>query len=524
MNASASAQSSLPVPAIPPCRLSADWLYAFDLLLWTRTGTAYVSTADSHMYRIPAGEGIWLQAGCGATVTTEAGTVAFPYLVTPNTTPDAPRTTLTFGVPAHWQDWLILHFLHCSTGHGIFGYRAAGLGDILGLGDALGLGETGEKSGALPGEEPPLPRASAARRVAEELRAAPAIDRSITGWARLTASSASTIRRGFLDIGWTFNRWRIATRLAAACEHLASGHAVEATAMRVGFTSRHGFTRAFGRHYGLTPSAYASRMSVHSLGSLLRTEAATGTAALAATIARLTKTPAAASVPRPLPATRTSWHRNDVHVLAWLYKGTGDLSLESRHHLRREGEAVWIPAGVAHQAGNDEGSVTLPIGYLSPEDVHISEPMRARFSPEWNDFLLHRAVATRTELRPEGFEPRDMLDLFVDQLANQRSRTVAMPADPRAAAVARHFLTRMKLPAGAGIDAEVHRAFRVETGMTLAQWQHSARMHAARDLLEAGARPTDAARRVGYTRVRSFSRAFRDRYGHPPREHLSRRS
>lgn len=501
--------------------MDAEWLSDLDLLLWVRTGTAFVRPADGPTRRVPAGSGIWLPRGTGGPISTEPGTVSFPYRVPPEASDQAPRNPLAFTVPAEWQDWLILHFLHGSTGHGIYGYEAAGLGDVL----TNGPGIT-DRTPSRPGEEPPLPRASAARRVARDLRESPAIDHSLARWARLTASSVSTIRRGFLDIGWTFERWRTATRLAASCQLLASGLAVETTAMRVGFSSRHGFTRAFGSLYGMTPSDYAARISIHSPGSLLRTEAAIGTAALATVIERLTETAAASApgrFPSPVPDTRTAWHHNDVHVLIWVYRGSGDLNLGAAHHLRREGDAIWIPAGVDHQAGNHAGSITLPICCLWPEEAHISEPLQVRFSPEWTDFLLHRAVATRTELRPVGFEAREVLDLFNDQLAVDRSQSVPMPTDPTASATARRFLTRMRLPPDQTVTPETHRAFRSETGFSLLQWQHRARMEVARELLDSGARPADVARRVGYLRVRSFSRAFRSRFGQSPREYRAQR-
>ncbi|WP_166969090.1 helix-turn-helix transcriptional regulator [Brevibacterium atlanticum] len=518
--AAASGADASTVPRIPASRMNCAWLRDFDLLLWVRTGSAFVHTADGPVHHVSAGGGLWMPSGEWEMITTEAGTVAFPYLVPPSAAVEKPQAPLTFAVPAQWQDWLILHFVHGSTGHGIFGYRPEGLADLIGTGREGSL----ERPTALhPGEEPPLPRASAARRVAHELRENPAFDHGIDRWAKATASSVSTIRRGFLEIGWTFDRWRTATRLATACGLLASGFAVETAAMRVGFSSRHGFTRAFGKHYGLSPSDYSARMSVHSPGSQLRTEAATGTAVLAATIARLTETAVATSAPGPVPATRTAWHHNDVHVLAWLFKGTGDLSLGPDLRFRRQGDAMWIPAGVDHQAGNGEGAVTLPVCYLWPEEVHISEPLQVRFSDEWTDFLLHRAVATRTMLRPDDFNARDMLDLFTAQLTEYRARRVPMPVDVRARAVADSYLARMQLPPDTIIPTEVHRVFRAETGMSLASWQLHARMGVARELLDSGAHPTDVARRVGYLRARSFSRAFRNRYGLSPREYRDQR-
>lgn len=76
------------------------------------------------------------------------------------------------------------------------------------------------------------------------------------------------------------------------------------------------------------------------------------------------------------------------------------------------------------------------------------------------------------------------------------------------ASVATRFLTEMRLPSVVAIGAEIHRAFRSETGMIVSQWFRLARLEVPRELLDSGTRPTDVASRVGYARVRSFSRAF----------------
>lgn len=165
--------------------------------------------------------------------------------------------------------------------------------------------------------------------------------------------------------------------------------------------------------------------------------------------------------------------------------------------------------------------MTLPICYLAPEKAHISEPIRVHFPPEWNDYLLHRAVATRTKLRPEGFDSYGVLDLFSSQLAGQLARSVPMPVSPRTTAVATRFLTKKRMPNGMALGAEIQRAFRSRTGLTISQWCRLARLEVARELLASGTRPTDAARKVGYTRARSFSRAFRAMFGRSPREYLT---
>lgn len=74
----------------------------------------------------------------------------------------------------------------------------------------------------------------------------------------------------------------------------------------------------------------------------------------------------------------------------------------------------------------------------------------------------------------------------------------------------------------ADLPAEVHRAFRDETGMTFASWRYAARMRLARDLLAGGAKPGAVARRVGYAHLPNFSTAFSHFHGLSPREYQER--
>ncbi|WP_367119077.1 helix-turn-helix domain-containing protein [uncultured Corynebacterium sp.] len=52
--------------------------------------------------------------------------------------------------------------------------------------------------------------------------------------------------------------------------------------------------------------------------------------------------------------------------------------------------------------------------------------------------------------------------------------------------------------------------------MTYAQWTCAARMRAARTMLTKGAAPSTVGRRVGYAKLSSFSRAFRNFHGLSP--------
>lgn len=73
------------------------------------------------------------------------------------------------------------------------------------------------------------------------------------------------------------------------------------------------------------------------------------------------------------------------------------------------------------------------------------------------------------------------------------------------------------------VPAEVHRAFREQTGMTFSRWRYAARMRIARDLLVGGAKPSAIARRVGYG-LPTFSAAFSRFHGVSPREYQERQT
>ncbi|MFT3944611.1 MAG: helix-turn-helix domain-containing protein [Ancrocorticia sp.] len=506
-------------PVIPASRMEAGWLRDMHLLLWVHTGSAQVDLDDGSSYRVSAGEGVWVPAGLPGRASLDAGSVAFPYAITPKSAPRAPSGPAHFDVPSSWHDWLILHAVQWpNDGYGKFGYSPSSLVDLLaGKSTPPSAREKPvQRESLIPGKEPDLPTAPGAYLVAQRLRTNPALDHSIEEWSRLVACSVSTLRRGFAATGLTFAQWRTLIRLAVGCEFLAAGDDVEQTAIQVGFSSRNGFTRAFREHYGITPSDYAAHTIDPSRAPSPRVAAERATSAIGRL---LTQTATLPSEPPPLPATHTDWHTNEVHVLAWTYRGESYLHIGESNYPRHTGDAIWIPAGIEHQAGNLEDSIALPICWLPPGHTRITEPLRAHFPPNWNTYLLHRAVATRTPLRPESFDPLDILDLFLEQFASQRARTIPMPEDARAHAVATHFLQQMRTARDTVLDADIHEAFRRETGMTFLRWQHAARMQVARDLLEHGARPDNVSRRVGYTHLRSFSRAFTSFYGTPPSQY-----
>lgn len=514
-------------PPIPVARWSPADAHLRPLLLWVRTGTAHVRLGDGPVLDLRAGEGAWIPADGRAerAITTEPGTVAFPLCPHAGVGVRGLSELTRFDVPGGWQDWLIQLFNLQVTPFSGRGYFPEAVEELLRRPGSrtpapAAVGREAHPEGSA---SPMMPRARGARTVAEELMRDPGLDLTVERWASRVLCSARTLRRDFLaDTGLTFERWRLLCRLAAAVEFLAAGYDVDQVAALVGFASRNGLTRAFKGQFGLTPHKFGRGLFARpGAGGLTQRAAARQTDDLIRMM-RETDTPA---VPETLPAASTPSHTNDIHVLSWMYRGSGYLDIGDKRYERERGVATWIPADTEHVTGLRENSVSLPLGNASTADLHLTAPLQVRFSPAWDDYLMFCSISARSGLRPDDHDPRHILDLFAEQVAAQRALSVPMPTDPRAHAVAMEYLRRIGEPGGGhdvDVRAEIHRAFRDETGMTLGQWRYAARMRIARDLLAGGAPPSAVARRIGYAHLPTFSAAFSRFHGLSPREYQER--
>jgi AraC-like DNA-binding protein/mannose-6-phosphate isomerase-like protein (cupin superfamily) len=533
MSSSSSLAAPRP-PSIPSVRAESGRHPRHALLIWVRNGAARVQI-DEESFRIADAEGLWIPATGWdrRVITTEPGTVAFPLWPPPSVGAEAPKEPTRFAVPAVWQDWLIQHFNLMVTplaGHGYAQGRMAELLRPTAAQPPVPPRDEGAQrsTDSLSALEPPLmPQAAGARTVAEELLRDPAIGLTVEEWAAGVLSSPRTLRRDFLaGTGLTFEQWRLRCRLGAALEFLAAGYGVDQVAARAGFASRNGFTRAFKQQFGSTPHEFARELSARGvLGSASRRVTAARQADALATMVGVGEGHVPPAAPGRIPATRTPPHASDIHVLSWVYRGSGYLDIDGRRCERGRGTATWIPAGVEHVTGLRENSVSLPLGDVSPADLHLDEPLQAQFPSAWDDYLMFCSVSARSLLRPDGYDPTHILDLFREQLAAQRARSAPMPTDRRAHAAATEFLRTVGTgggPASQDLPAEVHRAFREETGMTFASWRYAARMRIARDLLAGGSKPSAVARRVGYAHLPNFSSAFSRFHGMSAREYQER--
>ena len=106
----------------------------------------------------------------------------------------------------------------------------------------------------------PLPRDRRLLRIASQLLAEPADDRSLEQWARWAGLSPRSLTRHFREeTTLSFAQWRQQARLAAALRQLSDGRSVADIAHALGFSSPSAFVTVFRRHFGLPPGRYLAR-------------------------------------------------------------------------------------------------------------------------------------------------------------------------------------------------------------------------------------------------------------------------
>jgi AraC-like DNA-binding protein len=459
------------------------------MILWVRTGTAHVEFEDHEPVLLTSGEAIWLPQEQNRRVRTETGTVAFPLFLPRKNTPRkdtgrTPKSFRRFEIPPERQEQQIAHFSHMISAHAPDENSRSEALQLLDPATGDHRPHSSETTGEKP-SWPPIPSSTEALAVAQQLMIDPGDPATVGDWAKFAACSEWTLRRQFLqDTGLTFAKWRSQCRLSAASELLAAGHTVHEAATHVGFTDRTGFSRAFHAHHGLPPREFAHRA----------------------------RTTANDSTPMRIHA-----HSHGYHLLVWLYRGSGEVTIDGTTSSRTAGDAFWIPAGAVHSYVTTPGSISLAVATVRRDELTLEEPVTVTFPPEWDDYLLWHTVSTHTKLRPTHQDSRPLLDAFHEQFTRDRTRVIGVPRDHQARALAEQFLDTMRNDLSSAVPSHVLEVFRYETGMTFPRWQHTARMRRARDLLDSGTTITSAARQLGYAHLSNFSRAFSRHHGLSPR-------
>ncbi len=105
-----------------------------------------------------------------------------------------------------------------------------------------------------------LPTSPLLRPIVDVVRADPADQRTLAGWATALGCSTRTLTRAFrAETGTSFARWVASVRAQHAVRLLALGFEVEVVAEAVGYRSASAFGAAFRRTTGMTPGRFRAR-------------------------------------------------------------------------------------------------------------------------------------------------------------------------------------------------------------------------------------------------------------------------
>lgn len=151
-------------PSIPACYTREPRDAREHVMMWVHTGQAHVRLANGQEHRVDAGTGIWLPPGSDHRMWTEPGSLAFPTWISPHAVPGAPVHVARFTVEDAWREWLIAHFAHAYTT-----YEQVSPNDLVEVLTRSGPNVPQHTVMGNARRYPPIPRTTAARRVALEL-------------------------------------------------------------------------------------------------------------------------------------------------------------------------------------------------------------------------------------------------------------------------------------------------------------------------------------------------------------------
>lgn len=368
---------------------------------------------------------------------------------------------------------------------------------------------------------PLMPRSAGALEIARATLRHPERDITLPELAAAHAVSVRRVQQLFSQqTGLPFGRWRSQARVAAAAKLLEQGRDVAWTAQQVGFDSAAGFSRAFARQVGMSPSAYARRHARVSFD-----EGRAGADERASASPSHDKSPRAAL---RIPAT-SSWERvNSFHVLVWMFRGTATVTVGGSRVSLAQGDGLWLPPGARNRVELPEGSILLPLGSIPGHSGTVAPPplpLRFPSGPEAESTLLHHAVANYSWVRSRGHDPFRITRLFLSAAQSETDEVrVSVPVGPvheiaaqtRADPAAR--VTLAEWATALSVDhTRLHEDFVRTFGQSFPSWRVRLRMTLARQYLEEGMAVREVASRVGYAHATAFTRAFIRAHGISPK-------
>ncbi|MEU6254190.1 helix-turn-helix transcriptional regulator [Streptomyces sp. NPDC047043] len=223
----------------------------------------------------------------------------------------------------------------------------------------------------------------------------------------------------------------------------------------------------------------------------------------------------------------TSWHRHNQHQLEYAAEGIVGVETATARHRLPSRQAVWIPAGLAHQSSFDRArTVSVFFDPLLLRDTGG----RVRVLPVDPILRAMLIYATRWPIgRTTGDAVADsyfeaLSHLVRERLDEELPFRLPTSTDPLITAVMRHTDTHLATVsldqvcrAVAVSERTLRRRFRASTGMSWRQYLlHSRLLHAMALLVEGDSTVLGTAIAVGFDSASAFSRAFQAYTGETP--------
>lgn len=224
-------------------------------------------------------------------------------------------------------------------------------------------------------------------------------------------------------------------------------------------------------------------------------------------------------------------HAHRRGQFAFASRGTISLATPEGRWLVPPQRACWVPARVAHGM-TMSGPVTMLNAFVSLDEANAAQ-MPVHCCVYAVSALLRQLLEEATDL-PAMYDvdgrAGKLMDLLVAEIASmpRLSLHAPLPGDPRLARACQRLFDAPSIAIGLDMmAAEVGmsrrtftRFFRVQTGVSFAEWRQQVCLLAAIERLSGGQLVTRVALDLGYASPSAFASAFRRVLGETPSQYL----
>ena len=224
-------------------------------------------------------------------------------------------------------------------------------------------------------------------------------------------------------------------------------------------------------------------------------------------------------------------HTHRRAQFAFAARGTISVATPEGRWLVPPQRACWVPAGLPHEM-TMSGPVTMLNAFVSPTEANAAR-MPAHCCVYGVSTLLKQLLEEAVGL-PAMYDVDSragkLMDLLVAEIASMPSLSLnaPLPSDPRLARACRKLFDAPSIAkkldsmaAEVGMSRRTFtRLFRVQTGVSFAEWRQQVCLLAAIERLSRGQPVTVVALDLGYASPSAFASAFRRVLGKAPTHYL----